>query len=62
MRTIGAIPGASLRPLIGLCEALSWTFQGVRNSIDPEMRRRFEEKYRTSASSQEALKGKKAAD
>lgn len=47
MRTIGAIPSASLRPLIGICEALSWTFQGVRNGIDPELRKRFEEKYKS---------------
>mmetsp|Transcript_10364 Transcript_10364/g.31195 ORF Transcript_10364/g.31195 Transcript_10364/m.31195 type:complete len:1780 (-) Transcript_10364:95-5434(-) len=45
-KTIGAAPGAALRPLIGLCEAVEISLQGVRNSLHPESREDSLEKYR----------------
>ena len=45
-KTIGAAPGAALRPLIGLCEAIEVSMQGVRNSLHPESREESLEKYR----------------
>lgn len=45
-KTIGAAPGAALRPLIGLCEAVAISMQGVRNSLHPESREEATEKYR----------------
>lgn len=45
-KTIGAAPGAALRPLIGLCEAMEISLQGVRNSLHPESRVDSLEKYR----------------
>jgi hypothetical protein len=35
-----------LRPLIGLCEAMEISLQGVRNSLHPESRVDSLEKYR----------------
>jgi autophagy-related protein 2 len=46
IRMIGAAPGAGLRPLIGLCEAVSLSLQGIRNGVDPDVRRDLNDKYR----------------
>lgn len=45
-KTIGAAPGAALRPLIGFCEAVEISVQGVRNSLHPESREDSMDKYR----------------
>ena len=46
IRMIGAAPGAGLRPLIGLCEAVSLSLQGIRNGVNPDVRRDLNDKYR----------------
>lgn len=45
-KTIGATPGAALRPLIGMCEAATLSIQGIRNTIHPESHNESREKYR----------------
>ena len=47
IRMIGAAPGAGLRPLIGICEAMSLSLQGIRNGVSPDSRRDLNDKYRT---------------
>ena len=46
VRMIGAAPAAGLRPLIGVCEAVSLSLQGIRNEVDPDARRNMKDKYR----------------
>lgn len=47
LRTIGAVPGAVLEPLIAVCEALSLALHGLRNSVDRDAAREQRRKYRT---------------
>ena len=46
VRMVGAAPAAGLRPLIGVCEAVSLGLQGIRNEVDPGTRRDLQDKYR----------------
>ncbi|KAL7272504.1 autophagy-related protein 2 [Rhizina undulata] len=41
-----AVPIAILRPMIGTSEAVSRTLLGVTNSLDPEQKRRVDDKYK----------------
>lgn len=45
-RAIGAAPEAGIMPLIGLCEALTLTLQGVRNELSPMCREELLDKYK----------------
>ena len=46
IRVIGSAPGAGLRPMIGACEAVSLTLQGIRNGMSPDTRNDLRAKYR----------------
>ncbi|KAG8881224.1 autophagy- protein 2 [Tulasnella sp. 331] len=45
-KVIRAVPIAVLKPMIGASEAVSKTFLGLRNTMDPQNRRENEEKYK----------------
>ncbi|KAL7422146.1 autophagy-related protein 2 [Cryptotrichosporon argae] len=43
---VRAVPIAVLKPMIGASEAVSKTLLGMRNSLDPQIRRELEDKYK----------------
>ena len=43
---IRAVPIAVLRPMIGASEAVSKTLMGLQNTLDPDIRRENEAKYK----------------
>ncbi len=43
---LGAVPGAGLQPLIGMCEAAAISLQGLRNAIHPATKKQLEQKYK----------------
>lgn len=46
VRMVGAVPGAGLQPIIGMCEAAALSLQGLRNALRPEERQELEQKYK----------------
>ena len=43
---VRAVPIAVLKPMIGASEAVSKTLLGLRNTLDPNIRRDSDEKYK----------------
>eukprot|EP00045_Choanoeca_perplexa_P016682 m.227847 g.227847 ORF g.227847 m.227847 type:complete len:1950 (+) comp17330_c0_seq1:197-6046(+) len=46
LRMIGALPGASLQPVIAFCEAAALSLQGARNSMAPTQGKTLEQQYK----------------
>lgn len=58
---LGAVPGAGLQPLIGICEAAALSLQGLRNAIRPSSRLELQQKYKSAAAATVAAKASGAA-
>jgi hypothetical protein len=43
---LGALPGASLQPVIAFCEAAALSLQGARNSMAPNQGKNLEQQYK----------------